>query len=405
MRSRRRTRFVARTRLATVAALGLALGACNGNRNAYVPPPAAKVGVAQPLRRDVTRYLQLTGTTQVVRSVDLVARVQGYLRAISYKDGAQVHAGDQLFLIEQDQYKAALAQAQASVDGAKASLVNAQAQFARQQQLGTKDFTSKADVDTARAAMDTAQAQLEQSQASVRVAELNLGYTSIKAPFDGVVSAHQADVGALVGYGTPTVLATIVQVDPIYVVFNVSEPDVLRFKQQLAARKISSSDLGPISVDVGTQVESGYPHHGTLDYAAPQGNAGTGTLDVRAIFTNKDLTLLAGIFVRVRIPVEQLKNAMLLPARAIGFDQQGSYVLIVNKDNVVEERHIVTQAREDGTQIVESGLAPDARVIIDGLQRATLGSVVTPRDVKIDAAAQAEDSENRVSAQIPAAKN
>jgi membrane fusion protein, multidrug efflux system len=389
---------------ASAVALALALAACNTNQNAYVAPPPAKVGVAQPLREDVTRYLHLTGTTQAIKSVDLVARVQGYLQAIDYKDGAQVRAGDPLFIIEQAQYKATLALQQAAVDSANASLANAQAQFSRQRQLGAKAFASQADVDTARASLLTSQAQLEQAQANVQVAQLNLGYTVVKAPFDGVVTAHQADVGALVGYGSPTVLATIVQLDPIYVVFTVSEADVLRIKQRLAAKGVQLSQVGPVPVEVGTQIEAGYPHRGALDYAAPQGNADTGTVEGRAIFANKDRALPPGIFVRIRIPVEHINNAMLLPARALGFDQQGSYVLIVNKDNVVEERHIAVETGEDGMEIVQSGLSPDDRVVVDGLLRATPGSQVAPQETKI-ASAQPSAASNAAKGGDDAARN
>ncbi|HYV88554.1 MAG TPA: efflux RND transporter periplasmic adaptor subunit, partial [Candidatus Polarisedimenticolia bacterium] len=202
--------------------------------------------------------------------------------------------------------------------------------------------------------------------------------------FDGVVSAHQASVGELVGVTGPTTLATLVQVDPIYVTFNLSEQDVLRIRQALQQHGTTLAKLGEIPIDIGLMTEKGFPHRGTLDYVAPQVDATTGTLQVRAIFQNADHMLLPGFFARVRIPMLlQTGEALLVPDRALGADQAGSYALVINKDDVVEQRSVVTgQAFGELRQIV-SGLSADDRVVVDGIARAVAGEKVAPKPVTI----------------------
>lgn len=369
----------------------LVLSGCDDKGNTYAPPPPPEVSIAHPEVRDVTRYLHLTGTTAAVESVALVARVPGFLTSINYRDGARVRKGDLLFVIEPDQYKAQLAQAEASITQAKAALANAEAQFDRQDRLVASQAAAVANVDTARADRDTARAQLEAAEANRQIAAINLGYTRITAPFDGAVTDHLADIGTLVGSGSPTTLATIVQLDPIHVVFTVSEIDLLRIRRQLRERQEKLADLGRIPVEIGTQIESGYPHRGTLDYVAPLVDAATGTLAARAILDNKNARLLPGLFVRIRIPVDVIKGALRVPDAAVGTDQQGSYVLVVDKDSVVRQRHIAISGGEDGFQIVTSGLSAEDRIVTGGIQRAVPGSKVAPQDAPSTAVSAAAE--------------
>ena len=195
--------------------------------------------------------------------------MQGFLQEIDYKDGAQVKLADTLFVIEPAPYQAKLQQAQASLAATQADLVQAEAEFIRQSTLGKSDFASQSKVDQARAKRDTDKAKIMNDQAGVTIAAINLGYTRVNAPFDGVVTAHLVSVGGLVGSNGATKLATIVQLDPIYANFTVSEQQVLRTKQVLAAQGVKPEDIKGSPVEVGLMTETGYPHAGKLDYVAP----------------------------------------------------------------------------------------------------------------------------------------
>lgn len=357
------------------------LGACT-DENKYVPPPPPQVTVATPQKQAVTRYLQFTGNTASINSVDLVARVEGFLMQIDYKDGTVVKKGDRLFLIQQDTYQADLDQANASLASANAQLTNTTAEYQRQRTLGQQDFASQAVVDKARANMEQAQAGVDSAKANIEIATINYGYTTVVAPFDGIVTRHLADVGQLVGHGEPTKLATIVQMDPIYAYFNVGENQVLRIKEALAKLGRNIEQIKQVEIDLGLQDEGvDFPHKGHLDYVSPELDPSTGTLLVRGVFENKTLSLLPGLFVRVRIPVQDIPDALLVDDTAIGSAQQGKYVLVVNKDNVVEQKIVVTGQLVGQYRVIESGLSADDRVVIGGIQRAAPGAKVDPQPV------------------------
>jgi len=359
-----------------------ALSACE--QNSFVPPPPPKVDVGLPVQKSVTRFLDATGNTAPIQSVDLVARVQGVLQSIDYKDGSFVKRGTTLFTIEPETYKYKLEQAQAAEAGAQATLKQAQTDYKRQVDLVARQAVSQATLDTATSTRDNAQASLQQAEANTRIAAVNYGYTNVVAPFDGIVSAHLVSVGELVGAASPTQLATIVQLDPIYVNFNVNEQDVLRIRAEARRRGITASDLTRLPIEVGLQTETGYPHKGNLDYAAPTVNLSTGTLPVRGVLQNPERVLLPGYFVRVRVPYDQQENALLVPDVALGSDQSGRYVLVVNGDNVVEQRKVSTGQVVGELRVIESGLNADDRVVIAGLLRAIPGQKVDPQLQKIE---------------------
>jgi RND family efflux transporter MFP subunit len=361
----------------------VALSACE--QNSFVPPPPPKVEVAPPVARSITRYLEATGNTAPIKTVDLVARVQGFLQSINYQDGTFVKEGTTLFTIEPDTYKLKLEQAQAAEAGAQASLKQAEADYKRQSDLVARQAVSQATLDTSTSNRDNAQANLQQAQVNTRIAEVNFGYTKVVAPFDGIVSAHLISVGELVGASSPTQLATIVALDPIYVNFNVNEQDVLRIRADALKRGLTSDDLKQVPVEVGLQTETGYPHKGKLDYAAPTINQSTGTLAVRGVLPNPDRVLLPGYYVRVRVPSAQQQDALLVPDVALGSDQAGRYVLVVNGDNVVEQRKVQTGPLEGDLRVIESGLKSDDRVVIAGLLRAIPGQKVDPQVQKAEA--------------------
>ncbi|MBV8107627.1 MAG: efflux RND transporter periplasmic adaptor subunit [Hyphomicrobiales bacterium] len=394
-------------RVSAVLAMMVAvlLVGCNGSKNAYVPPPPSRVVVAQSIQKPVTLYFELTGNTQAINSVDLVARVQGYLESIDYKDGSSVTKGTQLFGIERDTYQQQLDQANATLAANEATLEYNTAEYRRQAALARQDFASQSIMQQWKANQDSAAAQVMAAKAQIELAKINLGYTNVQAPFDGVVADHLVDVGALVGAGSATKLATIVQTDPLYVYFTLSEPQVLTIKENNAKAGLPfrTTDLGAIPVEIGLQGEEGYPHKGHMDYASPQVDQSTGTLTVRAVFDNKDGALLPGLFVRVRTPVGHLDKAVLTRNDAIGTSQEGPYVLVVGPDNVVQRKVVKTGDRQGQLRIIESGLDPSDWVVTGGIQRAFPGAKVDPQRTELTAEAESSGA-GKTSAQDPAAK-
>jgi RND family efflux transporter MFP subunit len=376
-----------------------------GSKNAYVPPPPPKVVVAQPLQQPVTLYLNLTGNTAPFRTVTLVARVQGYLESIDYQDGAVVTKGTQLFGIERDVYQAQLDQAKAQLAHDQAVLGEAQVDLTRYQKLVQEKSIATQQAEDQAFVVEQNKGTVGLDQASVETATINLGFTKVLAPFDGIVTNHQADLGALVGLSGPTTLATIIQTAPLYVYFTVSEPQVLAIQRNIAARgeRLRTTGLSDIPVEIGLQGEEGYPHKGHLDYASPQVDSSTGTLTARALFENKDHALLAGLFVRVRTPIGHLDKALLTRDAAIGTSQEGSYVLVVGADNVVQRKVVKTGQRQGQLRIIESGLDPDDWVVTEGIQRAFPGAKVEPQRSKLTsvAADSSDAAEDATKTNVP----
>ncbi len=366
-------------RRVTAAAIVLAilLAGC-GQNNTYVAPPPPKVTVATPVEQKVTRYFETTGNAAAMNSANLVARVSGFLTEIAYQDGTPVKKGDHLFTIEPEPYQLKLQQAQAAEAGAAATLTQAQADFDRQQELVARQAVSKATLDSSTATRDGAKAKLQQAQGDTKQAQINLDYTRVVAPFDGIVTARQVSIGELVGVSGTQALATIVQLNPIYVNFNASERDVLRVRDMLVKRGETALELIGTSVEIGLQTDRGYPHKGKLDYVAPTVDPGTGTLAARAVLPNEQRLLLPGFFVRVRVPLEETP-AMLVPSVALGSDQAGRYVLVVDGDNTVQQRKVTVGPTVGESAVIEDGLKSGERVIIAGLLRAVPGQKVDPQ--------------------------
>ena len=352
-----------RARAALVVAALAALVAC-GKRNQYQPPPAPPVTVSKPLRMPVTDYLQSTGSVAAFKTVDLVARVEGYLRSVDFKDGTVVKAGQLLFVIEPEPYQAKLASQQAQ-------LLDAQTEYERQLRMIKENATSQANVDKWLS-------QRDQAAAAVTLAKINLGYTRISAPFDGRIDRHLVDPGNLVGStGTATKLATIEQIDPAYVYFSINERDLLRVRAAAQAQMKSPGEAPPVPVQVALQTEEGYPHLGTLDFAGSGLDTGSGTLQLRASVPNAKYTLLPGLFARVRVALAAPVPRLVVPDRVVSSDQVGSYLLTVGPDQKVRQQRIETGPLENGFRAVLSGLDADSEVVIDGLQNAIPGNLVT----------------------------
>lgn len=364
-----------------VAAIAFAatilLAGC-GEQNTYVPPPPPKVTVALPAERAVTRYLETTGNVAAVNSADLVARVTGFVESIKYNDGDIVKKGDLLFVIEQKPYALKVEQAKASEESSRANLKKSQLDYDRTAELIKSGSTTQAKLDDLTGSRDIAKATLDKDIASRELAENDYSYTTVYAPFDGIVTARKVSQGAYVGT-TSTVLATIVQSNPVYVNFSISERDVLNIRAEIKRRGLTPDDLKKIPVEIGLQTETGYPHQGHLDYASPTVDTATGTLLARGEFDNPARVLLPGYFVRVRVPLGPPAPALLVPDTALGTDQSGRYLLVVNKDNTVEQRSVEIGAQEGVLRVIEKGLEPDSRVIVNGIQRAIPGQKVDPQ--------------------------
>jgi len=376
---------------AVLLSLGLLAG-CQP-RNRYQPPSPLDVTVQRPVQRDVTQYLEETGQVAAINAVDLMARVQGYVEGIGYRDGDFVNKGTNLFTIEPAPYQAQLDEAKANLASAEAKAQFNRLQHERYSALARADSTSRQQAEQALSDRDSADAAVLQARAALEQAKITYSYTHVAAPFDGFVAAHQANVGALVGGNQPTLLATLVQLDPIWVNFNVAEQDVLRVRASMVARGLTATDLHDVPVEIGRQDEAGYPHTGHLDYIAPQVDSGTGTLAVRAIFTNTDRVLRPGYFVHIRIPIGVEKRALLVPDSALGNEQGGRTLLVVTRNDTVEMRSVRVGPGVGGLQVIESGLRADDRVIVSGQQRARVGEKVIPRELAAGGSLSADRGE------------
>jgi RND family efflux transporter MFP subunit len=364
------------SKVALAVALLMMSAAC-GDRNVYVPPPPPKVTVSQPVSRPVTDYLEFTGNTAAINTVQLRARVEGYLEKVLFRDGEHVKKGKLLFLIQRDTYEAKLKQAEAEILANKARLMHAQTEYDRFSRLVSQKAAAQTDVDRWHYERDAAQAAVIASEAQRELAKLNVSYTEVKAPFDGRVGRRLKDPGNLVGAGESTVLTEINQIDPIYVYFNITEQDLLQVRGESQEKEKNAHEV-KWPVYFGLADEKGYPHRGYLDFAAITINPSTGTLLLRGIFPNPQALILPGMFARVRAPAAEARPALLIPEVAIGYDQQGPHVMVVDDKKVVARRPVKLGAQVDDYRVVADGLKGDEWVIVSGLLRAIPGRQVTP---------------------------
>ncbi len=404
---------------------GALLAGC-GKPNMYVEPPPPEVTVAVPIERAVTEYLEFTGMTQPMETVEIRARVKGFLKERHFVEGGDVKAGQLLFVIDEETFQiqldaartrlketeAALEQATVSksreVARAQVKLNESQVHLARQEEKRQRSLFDRkiateaeieqasatreareAELESAKAKLDqdiatydttilSCQAQVESAKTNVRNAELDLSYCRMSAPIDGRISRVNFDIGNLVGDGQSSVLATIVKMDPIYAYATISETDVMRTPalRQFGTQEQSAS---PVPVELGVAGQEGFPTAGKLDYSDPSLDQATGTLRTRGTFPNTDRSLLPGMFVRMRIPVAEKAKALLVPERALGTDQSGAYVLVVDGEGKVEYRPVKTGVSINELRVVEGQLTASDQVIVEGLLRARPGAKVTPK--------------------------
>lgn len=383
----------------------LLLAACE-EPNTYVEPPPPRVTVALPLVQDVTEYLEFTGRTVPYAYVQVPARVPGVLEDVHFRPGSHVDADDLLFSIDPQEYESAVQAAEAELARARAREVETQKALARAESLITRGNISQASLDEASADHLAAKADVLMRQANLRQAQIDLGYTQVRAPLSGRVGRNLVDVGNLVGQGEATILTDITTYDPMYVYFEVNERDLLRYMERHRSESGHTGEVGrrddEADIEVGLANEEGYPHKGMTDFAESQVDPDTGTILVRGILSNpgREPEILPGLFARVRVAVAQRPDMPLVAERAIGFDQSGSYLLVVNSENTVEKRNVTLGTLVDGLRAIEDGLANNERVVVNGLQRARVGAQVAPEEVDmgslsasaLEAALRAEDA-------------
>src|SRR5262245_15032928 len=350
----------------------LALG-CNNRPPPVAPPKPPEVLVCLPVQKQVTDYEVFTGRTDAVEAVDVRARVTGYLDKVHFKDGDDVKQGQLLFEIDSRTYKAEYDKAEANVVLAEAHLRRLNADYTRAVTLLANKSLSREEFDKIAGDRNEAEASVGVAKASRDLAKLNLGFCKVTAPIGGRISRRLVNPGNLVK-ADDTVLTTIVDLDKMYAYFDVNERSLLRFRRLLREGKVKSLRQTKIPVDMGLSDEGeAFPHEGVLDFADNKVDPTTGSLWVRGVFDNKDRFLSPGLFVRVRVPIGQPHDALLVPERALGTDQGRKFVYVVNSRNEVEYRPVKPGPLHEGLRVIEQGLAADERVIVSGLQRVRPG--------------------------------
>jgi RND family efflux transporter MFP subunit len=348
------------------------------------PPTAVSVTVSCPVEQEITDFADFTGRTAAVDSVEVRARVWGYLDKVNFKEGAMVKKGDVLFEVEPRTYQAALDQAMGNVSQLEARLTRLDADLARARQLVSKGSMSREEYDRTVGDRGEAAGSLAAYRAAVDRARLDLEYTKVLAPISGRISRYVVTVGNLVQAGDQsggTLLTTIVSVDPMYAYFDVDERTVLRVRQLVREGKADSPRDGVVPVWLGLANEGGFPHQGTIDFVDNQVNPKIGTMRLRGVFPNQDQVLAPGLFVRVRAPIGRPHQGLLISERALDTDQGQKIVYVVNDKNEVVSRPVGLGALRDGLREITDGLAPGELVIVNGLQQLRPGVTVDPNVV------------------------
>lgn len=362
---------------------------CDSKPVAGSAPPPPSVTVAQPLQKTITEWDEYTGRFAAVATVEVRARVSGFIDSIHFKDGQLVKQGDPLFVIDPRPYKLAVEQAKAEVERAQAKLQIATLDVERATPLVRSQTLTEREFDTRRSNQREAAGAVASLEAALKQSELNLEWTEVRAPIAGRISDRRVDAGNLVSGGQTgaTLLTAIVSLDPIHFVFDGSEADFLRYTRLAAAgARPSSRDVqNPVSVRLAD--ESDYKHHGRMDFVDNVLNPKTGTIRGRAIFDNKDGLLTPGYFGRLRLFGGE-HDALLVPDSAIASDQASKIVFTAADDGTVGTKRVELGPIVDGLRVIRAGLTPTDRIVIEGLQRARPGQKVTAQDGKIEAVAQ-----------------
>ncbi|MFL5003461.1 MAG: efflux RND transporter periplasmic adaptor subunit [Xanthobacteraceae bacterium] len=361
-----------------------ALVGCDGKPAASSVPPPPSVAVARPLQKVINEWDEFTGRFTAVETVEVRARVSGFIDSIHFKEGQIVKQGDLLFVIDPRPYRIAVEQAKADVDRAKAKLDIAKLDVQRAAPLVRSQAVTEREFDTRRSTERDAAAQVASLEAALKQSELNLEWTEVRAPISGRISDKRVDTGNLISGAT--LLTVVVSIDPIHFVFDGSEADFLHYLRLAAAgARPSSRDVqNPVSVRLADETE--YRHQGRMNFVDNTVNPKTGTIRGRAVFDNKDGLLTPGFFGRLRLFGGQ-HEALLVPDNAVVSDQSRKIIFTVAEDGTVGTKLVELGPMVDGLRVIRSGLAPTDRIVIDGVQRARPGQKVTAEDGKIEAAA------------------
>jgi RND family efflux transporter MFP subunit len=407
-----------------IAAAFLISSGCSDKHPDPVELPPAVVEVAQPLAQEVTDYQVFTARTQAVDSVDVKARVTGYLAKINFKDGEDVKEGQVLFEIDDRPYKANLEKAKADLEIAKAGLEKNEALYEIEVNLykTNKGATSQRDIDRRKGERDESAGAVKQSQAAIDMAQLNYGWCKVIAPIGGRINQRFVSAGNLVTQDATT-LTNIVSLKPIWAFFDADQNTVDRYQRMVKEGKIKAAHTGQVPVKMGLALDVGFPMDGVIDFVSNQLDPNTGSIRVRGVFPNVAGNLVAGMFTRIQVPMSVPHSALLVSDRAIGTDQGQRFILAVNDKNEVEYRQVevgqnhnglrevlrfrtITEPGPDGKDVTKEVevLKPTDRVIVNGLQRVRPGATVEPRPVDM-ATLLSKSSPTPTADKNPAAKS
>ena len=373
--------------VAAIALSAVGAGCDQGGTTQALPqqkgaPPAPTVTVSKPLQREITEWDEYTGRFEAVETVEIRARVSGYLTELHFKDGQAVKQGDLLFVLDARPFERTLEQAQAELLQAQTKVQNSNLDVARGKPLLERRIISEKTFDDRESLMREAQAGVKVAEAKVRTAELELSFTRIASPITGRISRTQVTAGNWVSAGgaaNTTLLTTIVSQDPIYIYFDMNENNYIKYKRLAERGAGSGAAVLGAPVEVALPDERGFPHKARLDFLDNRLDQGTGTLRARGVMANASGLFSPGLFARVRVTGAAQYLAVLLPDDAIGTDQTNKFVYVVGEDGSVARRNIKLGPLHEGLRVVREGVAAEDWVIIRGLQRARPGIKVTPK--------------------------
>lgn len=341
---------------------------------------APEVDVCLPVYREITDFEDFTGQTESVRTIDIRARVTGYLKAVHFKHGAEVKKGDLLFEIDPPYYEAEHARSEGILAQTEARLARLKLDYARAEQNQRTAVITKAEFDLASGDMAEAEANVKTAKAALKIASVNLGYCTIHAPIDGRMSRPNVDPGNLVkADDTMLALTRIVAQDPMWVYFDLDERTMLRLRRLALSGEHASVGEANLPVFIGLADEDDFPHQGVLNFEDNRLDPSTGTLRVRGEFPNADRLLRPGLFVRVRLPIGKASQSLLVPEQAVGTDQGQKFVYVVDADNKVTYRRVKTGKLYEGLRVIADGVLPGERIVTTGIQRVQPGMEVDPK--------------------------